>query len=301
VTPPLRQRRLIFVTGKGGVGKTTVATALALSLSRAGKKVLLCSIDERPDIAEAFGRKELTFAPVEVEPGMFVMGMETEAALREYLKINLKLPFLGKLGPVATALDFVATAAPGVKEILTIGKICFEVRERHYDVVVVDAPATGHVVGYLSAPRAINDMAKVGLIRSQTSWMEEILGDAEATSALIVTTAEEMPVQETLELMVSLRNKTQVHLDAVLVNRVIEVEPSETENELIDERMTGESPVAIAWHLARARSAKQGRHLSHLETGVSAPVEILRVPEIVSQRASELVEAVAASLGAELT
>ena len=91
------------------------------------------------------------------------MSMDTEASLREYLKLNLRIPVVGRLGPVARAFDFVATAAPGVREILTVGKLCYEVREGHYDLVVVDAPATGHIISQLAAPQAINDLVKVGL------------------------------------------------------------------------------------------------------------------------------------------
>ena len=114
-----------------------------------------------------------------------------------------------------------ATAAPGVREILTVGKLCYEVRERHYDLVVVDAPASGHVIGQLAAPQAINDLVKVGLIRSQTDWMLDILSDAQKTGLVAVTTPEEMPVNETLELTTRVREETTVRLSAVVVNRVL--------------------------------------------------------------------------------
>ena len=107
--------------------------------------------------------------------------MDTEASLREYLKLHLRIPVVGRIGPLAKAFDFVATAAPGVREILTVGKFCWEVKERHYDLVVVDAPASGHIIGQLAAPQAINDLVKVGLIRSQTDWMLEILSDPRQT------------------------------------------------------------------------------------------------------------------------
>ena len=133
-------------------------------------------------------------------PNVFGMSMDTEASLREYLKLHLRIPVVGRIGPLARAFDFVATAAPGVREILTVGKLCYEVRERHYDLVVVDAAATGHIVAQLDAPQAINDLVKVGLIRTQTDWMLEILSDPAQTGLVAVTTPEEMPVAETLEL-----------------------------------------------------------------------------------------------------
>ena len=105
------------------------------------------------------------------------MTMDTEASLREYLKLQLHMPIVGRIGPVAKAFDFLATAAPGVREILTVGKLCFEVRDGDWDMVVVDAPATGHIVGQLAAPQAVNGLVKVGLIRTQTDWMLEMLSD----------------------------------------------------------------------------------------------------------------------------
>ena len=132
--------------------------------------------------------------------------MDTEASLREYLKLHLRIPVVGRIGPLAKAFDFVATAAPGVREILTVGKFCWEVRERHYDLVVVDAPASGHIVGQLAAPQAINDLVKVGLIRSQTDWMLDILSDPRQTGLVAVCTPEEMPVSETLELAERVRD-----------------------------------------------------------------------------------------------
>ena len=149
------------------------------------------------------------------------MAMDTEASLREYLKLHLKVPLIGRIGPLARMFDFVANAAPGVKEILTVGKLCYEVRERRYDLVVVDASATGHVVGQLAAPQAINDLVKVGLIRAQTDWMLDILSDPRSTGLVIVTTPEEMPVNETIELADRVRDETTVDLAAVVVNRVL--------------------------------------------------------------------------------
>jgi anion-transporting ArsA/GET3 family ATPase len=231
----LRQRRLIFVTGKGGVGKTTVAAGLARALADEGRSVLLCSVDEREDLANAFGLAQLRFTPTAVDDRLRVMAMDTEASLREYLRIFLKIPLIGRIGPLAAAFDFVATAAPGVREILTIGKLCYEVRERHYDTVVVDAPATGHITGYLAAPQALSTLIRVGMIRGQTGWMLDMLSDEATTGVVVVTTAEEMPVAETLELVEKIQHETTAHLAAVVVNRVLPELFTTREHELVDE------------------------------------------------------------------
>ena len=190
-------------------------------LAEQGKRVLACEVDAKGDLAAAYEVAEVGFSPVETTNGVSVMTMDTEASLREYLKLNLRIPIVGRIGPLAKAFDFVATAAPGVKEILTVGKFCYEVREQHYDTIVVDASATGHIVGQLAAPQAIQGLVKVGLIRSQTDWMLEILSDTKKTGLVLVTTPEEMPVAEAIELADTVQRETTVDLASVIVNRVL--------------------------------------------------------------------------------
>src|SRR5471032_690718 len=118
------------------------------------------------------------------------MSMDTEASLREYLKLHLRIPVVGRIGPLAKAFDFVASAAPGVREILTVGKLCWDVKRDTYDVVVADTSASGHVVSQLGAPEAIHSLVSVGPVRNQTEWMNELLGDRSRTGAIVVTTPE---------------------------------------------------------------------------------------------------------------
>jgi anion-transporting ArsA/GET3 family ATPase len=224
--PGLLDRRLLFFTGKGGVGKSTVAAATALLASRIGKRVLLVEVDAKGDIPAQFERKPVGFKPTEIHPGVLAMAMDTEASLREYLRLNLRVPVLGRLGPLARALDFVATAAPGVKEILTIGKIAWEVRESieeraDFDLVIVDAAASGHIVSQLGAADAIRELVDVGPLRNQTQWVSDLLADPQITAVNIVTTPEEMPVAETIELVQRLRTEVNVPLGNVVVNRVL--------------------------------------------------------------------------------
>ncbi len=223
----LLDRQLLVVTGKGGVGKTTVAAALAWHAALIGKRVLVCELDAKGDLlsaltgADAARSHALSFTPREVHPRLHAMVMDPEASLKEYLKLNLRIPLVTRIGALSNAFDFLANAAPGVREIVTIGKLAYEVRERHYDLVIADAPATGHIVSLLRAPQAINDLVGVGLIRSQTKWILDILGDPQTTGAVVVSTSEELPVTESIELLDRLR--TDVHVDpaAVVVNRTL--------------------------------------------------------------------------------
>jgi anion-transporting ArsA/GET3 family ATPase len=163
----------------------------------------------------------LEFAPREIERRLYAMAMDPEESLKEYLRINLRIPFVTKVGALSAAFDFLANAAPGVREIVTIGKVAYEVRERHYDLVVVDATSTGHIVSQLGAPQAINELVGTGMIRSQTKWILDILGDPDQTGVVLVTTPEEMPVNESIELAEKLRTQTNVDLAAVVANRVL--------------------------------------------------------------------------------
>ncbi len=217
----LLSRRLLFVTGKGGVGKTTVAAALGLLASEQGKRTLVCEVEPKGDLSVAYECGSTPFSGRRVGPLLTAMSMDTEASLREYLRLIARVPVVGRIGPVASAFDFVATAAPGIREILTIGKLCYEVRENHYDLVVVDASATGQVIGQLAAPVGINELVRVGIVRNQTGWMLDILRDPATTGAVIVSTPEEMPVSEAVDLASRVEAETPVKLACVIANRVL--------------------------------------------------------------------------------
>ncbi len=311
---PLLDLKLVFVTGKGGTGKTTVASALALLASLRGKRVLICEVDAKGDIAGYYEAPDTGFQEKEVLPGLFAMTMDTEASLREYLKLHLRIPVVGRIGPLAKAFDFVATAAPGVREILTVGKFCYEVRERNYDLVVVDAPASGHIVGLLTAPQSINDLVKVGLIRTQTDWMLDILSDPAKTGLVAVCTPEEMPVNETIELAARVRDETTVQLSSVMVNRVLpelfgrqeeavfEEVASERMVPRLDELVGGTTaPVLDAARLAVTLRRTRATHLDRLRSNIDPSVPMLYLPYLFTRsHGLRTTRQVAASLGEEL-
>jgi anion-transporting ArsA/GET3 family ATPase len=306
--------RLVFVTGKGGVGKTTVASALALLASTHGKRVLICEVDAKGDVAGFYEAPPTGFKEKEVLPGLFAMTMDTEASLREYLRLQLRIPVVGRIGPLAKAFDFVATAAPGVREILTVGKLCYEVRERHYDLVVVDAPASGHIIGQLAAPQAINNLVKVGLIRSQTDWMLDILSDPRTTGLAAVCTPEEMPVNETIELADRVKQETTVQLSAVVVNRVLPELFGRQEEQVFDalgrpealrklnELVGGDAtPELDAARLAVTMRRTRTTHLDHLRKNIDETVPMLYLPYLFTRsHGLRTTRQVAASLGEEL-
>ena len=298
-SPDLLGLRLLFFTGKGGVGKSTITAAMALLAAEHGKRVLVIEVDAKGNITDRFESRPAGFTPREVHRGVFAMSMDTEASLREYLKLNLKVPVIGRLGPLARVLDFVATAAPGVKEVLTIGKVCWEVREAlegraDWDLVLVDAAATGHVVSQLGAPDAIRELVAVGPVRSQTEWMTDILDDPALTALNVVATPEEMPVEETIDLVGRAREELDVPLGAVVVNRVLPELFTHADEEtfaalreppadeiLMSRAGPGATAVLDGARLAVSLRRTRAAHLTRLRNEVDLPM--LYVPYLFSR------------------
>ena len=298
-SPDLLGRCLLFFTGKGGVGKSTITAAMALLAADHGKRVLVIEVDAKGNITDRFESRPVGFTPREVYPGVFALAMDTEASLREYLKLNLRVPVVGRIGTLARVLDFVATAAPGVKEVLTIGKVCWEVREAiegraQWDLVLVDAAAAGHVISQLGAPEAIRELVAVGPVRSQTEWMTEILNDPALTALNVVATPEEMPVEETIDLVGRARTELEVPLGVVIVNRVLPELFTHADEDAFDEfrapetaeilsARAGEGTTAVldAARLAVSLRRTRAAHLTRLRNEVDLP--LLYVPYLFSR------------------
>jgi anion-transporting ArsA/GET3 family ATPase len=253
-------------------------------------------MDAKGALAAAFDVSALAFEPTAVADHLWAMEMNTEDSLREYLRLFVRIPLVGRIGPLARTFDFVADAAPGVKEILAVGKICYEVREEHYDLVVVDAEASGHIVAQIGAPSAIRQLVQVGLVRDQTNWMIDILDDAARTGLVVVTTPEEMPVTETLELIERVRAETGVDVAGVVANRVLPALFSEREVEVFD-RLRTPAPRAVlagragpqvdtvfeASALVEARRRVGAGHLDRLRKALGAEVPVLIAPELFTR------------------
>ncbi len=297
-------RRLLIVGGKGGTGKSSVAAALAELSAYRGKSTLLVSADGSPGAAGMFGvvpEHEAT----EVMRNLSVLQIGSSEALTEF--IGLQLGPLGAIGkPVANAFSFVAEAAPGVSELLLVGKYAHEARSGSWDLVVVDAASSGHLLGELAAAQNVGEIAPVGRLARETGWMIALLGDPEITGVVNVTLAEEVPVSETIEFVDRLHDETPANLAAVVVNRTRPQLYARTRRSELDEllahppaRMSiGSSGVFEAVQIGLDRADVASSIDARLRDALDEDVPVLHVPEfgVVESVPASVREAIADEL-----
>jgi anion-transporting ArsA/GET3 family ATPase len=210
--PPLIDRRLAFVLGKGGVGKTTVAAALALGLADAGHRTLLVEVSAEQRSEALFGVAPPVDEPIEVGPGLFALSVDADRATQEYLTVQLKVRPLVEMMARSRAFHQVTQAAPGLAELVTLGKIwdlATSVRDGApvWDRLVVDAPATGHGIALIEVAGNVRDLAGSGPIRDQADAIEAVIRHPGATGIAVVARPEDLAVSEALEAIATLRDK----------------------------------------------------------------------------------------------
>lgn len=277
-------KRLVLVSGKGGVGKSAVTSGLALLAQRRGLRVLAVAMEPGGGLATHFGAGDLGFTPREVRPGLHAMQMVRSEALLEYLSLQLRIPGMGRFGAVARAFDALATAAPAVREIVTIGKILWEVKEDRWDLVLVDAPPTGQITSYLRAPATITDLVTTGRISGQAEWMADTLADPEATALALVTLPEELPTTETSEAIEWVERSGVVPAPTVIANRVLSPVDHDAPPGVIGDMVT----------LHRSLWAEQQRWLARLPPRLTLPYLFgLFTPGEVAAHISDELEALA--------
>jgi hypothetical protein len=231
----LLRRKLVFITGKGGVGKTTMAAAVGMMGARAGRKTVVVEVGEQSRLTDLYGIP--TPEPgVEtgLEPGLSSISIDPDRALLEWLQA-LGGRVSGRVLASSGTFQYFAAAAPGAKELVSMVKIWQLTRggrrSGNHDLVVVDAPATGHALGMLRSPQTFGAIARVGPIAGQTQHVRDLLEDPARTAYLAVALATEMAVTEALELEDGLQSQLSRGLDAVLVNALMprRFSPSELE------------------------------------------------------------------------
>ncbi len=209
--------RVVIVAGKGGVGKTTVTAALAVAAARAGLRVLVVEVEGKSGLAGSFGRPPLTYQEAELRAGVRARTLTPDDALVEYLEDH-GLRRIGRRLASSGALEVVATAVPGMKDILVLGKVKQLERAGVADLVLIDAPAAGHAVTFLLSAQGLLDAVRVGPIRKQATDVVELLTDPTRCQVLLVTLAEETPVNELVETAFAIEDRAGVALGPVVVN-----------------------------------------------------------------------------------
>lgn len=286
--PGLLDRELVVVTGKGGCGKSTVAAALAVAAAARGIEVIVAEVDARADVARALGATGRPEPSVEVElaPRLHHVSIDPDSALRHYLADQLPSRALADTLLSSRVFPYFVAATPGMRELLTIGAVwdltqeeSRRTGERLYDLVILDAPATGHGLAMLEAPSTFERAAQAGRIAGQAGQIDALVRDPSRTAVVAAARPEELPVNETIDLAGELEERLSVTLAAAVVDRVHgdPLTPEESRRVAaagVDPAATG---AALAVH--RRAEAEHGE-IGRLRRSLDCPVVTL--PEIPS-------------------
>src|SRR3954452_5766636 len=300
----LLAKPLLVVTGKGGVGKSTVAAALGVAAAGQGLRTIIAEVAARDDVHRAFGAEPSgaprVFVEREIAERLHHISIDPESALEEYLRDQLPRGLSDMLG-ASRMFTYFAAATPGLRELLTVGKV-WELAQpdrrtpgaHPYDLVILDAPATGHGVAVLTAPGTFSEAARVGPVARQGRTIHEMVADPERTAVVAVATAEEMPVNETLALARVLGDELGQRFAGVVANAVLPQRFTGAEVRRLD--AAPRSPAVRAAHAEAARSRSQRGQVARLRRGLPG-VEVRTLPFLF---ATELGPQQLAALGREL-
>ncbi len=212
---------LVLVSGKGGTGKSAIASAIAIERARRGQTVLAMDLGNGLGLGAHLRARTLTYKPVEVRAGLFAMTMERTAALDEYFKKQLHMPQGAPTRAITGALSVLVDAAPGVREIISIGKPIYELWEEKWDAVIVDTPSLGQFRSYLRAPTTIAELAPTGVVGRQASSLADVLADPETTRVVLVTNPAELPALETAEMLSYIEQEPLCPQPSIVMNRML--------------------------------------------------------------------------------
>ena len=223
----LLDRRLLLVTGKGGVGKSTVAAALALRLAEAGFRTLLCEVNADRRLGRMMGHPEVGPEVTSVETNLSMVDLEPDASMREYVLLKIPSERVYRAVFENRLVRYFLRFIPALAETVMLGKVLWHLRQwpdapGGFDRIVLDLPATGHALTLLGVPQSLVSALPSGPMSTEADWMLELLTDPVITSAVLVSLPEELPVNETLELAQALRSRLRVRIGALVLNQSVE-------------------------------------------------------------------------------
>ena len=277
----LLDRRFLFVVGKGGVGKTTVATGLALAASRRDKKVLLALVNCKERVSQLLDTEPIGPEIVTVAENLDVVNMTPDAALEEYGVMILKVKAVFNAVFKNRLVRAFLKGTPGLEAWSMLGKAfyhaCPPKGEPDYDLVIVDAPATGHALDMLRVPFVIESVAPPGLLRRDAARAAEMFRDPERAGAVLVTLPEYMPASETIELADALVNELEIPVLHLVINRVLNVLFAEKERPVLESlpsQLADDSEIcglALAGKRRALRETVQARAVRRVCGHIDAP------------------------------
>ena len=279
-------KRVLFVTGKGGVGKSTVSIALGIKAASEGKRTIIVEVASTENASKMFRQEEVGFKEVEIANDLWSISIDPEDSMKEYILLQLKVKAMRDLLFRSKMFTYLAAATPGLNELVTIGKI-WELAQldrkikhgRKYDLVIVDAPATGHGISFLQTPRTFANIARVGPIHTQALQLQEMITDQDHTGTVLVSLPEEMPVNESASLEDQLTNDIGVAVDRVIMNGLYPKRFTAKELAEVKKLADSDDPdIRAAGRAATSesiRAASQHDQLKRLKEMVSSPVTTL--------------------------
>jgi anion-transporting ArsA/GET3 family ATPase len=289
-TASVYDRRFVLFTGKGGVGKTTIASAFALSCARRGERTLLVQINTTDKMGRLFGSGEVGTDIVEIEDNLFAVNVTPAAAMEEYALMMLKVRLVYKAVFENRIVSSFLRAVPGLNELVMLGKAYYHVIEeedgkRTWDKVVVDAPATGHGIFFLQIPSVITSILESGNMYDEAARMQAVLSDPEVTALNIVTLPEEMPVNETFMMWNAARDKLDMQVATVIANAVYASRFDDDDisrfAELRDE--IDDPEIGGLLDAAAFRARREGIQRNHLERLADIDAPVVTIPFIFAE------------------